>query len=133
MIKLFLLTGLRLNEMINLKGNDINLMTGQLKVVEGKGSKDRILWIGEGMLDDLRRWREKQVNKLNVCDYVFTNRTKVQLVDRDVREMISNYSNKAGINKKVSPHTLRHSYATDLLRHTKNIRLGQKALWDMRI
>ncbi len=119
--------------MINLKGNDIDMMTGQLKVVEGKGSKDRILWIGEEMLDDLRRWREKQVNKLNVCDYVFTNRTKVQLVDRDVREMISNYSNKAGINKKVSPHTLRHSYATDLLRHTKNIRLVQKALWDMRI
>lgn len=128
MIKLFLATGLRLSEMINLKWNDINLMTGQLKVVEGKGSKDRILWIGEGMLDDLRRWREKQVNKLHVCDYVFTNRTKGQLVDRDIREMISNYSNKAGINKKVSPHTLRHSYATDLLRHTKNIRLVQKAL-----
>lgn len=128
MINLFLSSGLRLSEMINLKWNDINLMTGQLKVVEGKGSKDRIVWIGEKILEDLRKWRERQVEKLGGCIYVFTNRTKGKLVDRDIREMVVNYSQKSGINKKVSPHTLRHSYATDLLRATKNIRLVQKAL-----
>lgn len=50
MIKLFLASGLRLSEMINLRWRDINLMTGQLKVVEGKGDKDRILWISDSIV-----------------------------------------------------------------------------------
>lgn len=50
MIKLFLALGLRLSEMINLRWKDINLMTGQLKVVEGKGVKYRILWISESII-----------------------------------------------------------------------------------
>ncbi|MBM7869225.1 integrase/recombinase XerD [Clostridium pascui] len=128
MIKLFLSTGLRLSEMIDLQWNHINLMTGQLKVVEGKGSKDRILWISDEMIEELRLWKEKQVEKLGKCEFVFTNRDKGQLKDRDVREMVANYADKAGITKKISPHVLRHTYATDLLRATKNIRLVQKAL-----
>lgn len=128
MILIFLNTGLRLAEMINLKWQYINLMTGQLKVVEGKGGKDRILWVGEDVLDELRKWKERQTEKLGIVEYVFTNRNKGQLKDRDVREMVSNYAIKAGITKKISPHTLRHTYATDLLRDTKNIRLVQKAL-----
>ena len=129
MVELFLATGLRLSEMINLKWNDINLMTGQLKVVEGKGSKDRILYINENTITKLISWKEKQHNKLNIkCEYVFTNNKGKQLVDRDVREMIVNYSNKAGITKNVSPHTLRHTFATDLLRATNNLRIVQKAM-----
>ncbi|OOO66762.1 integrase [Clostridium tepidum] len=129
MVELFLATGLRLSEMINLKWNDINLMTGQLKVVEGKGSKDRILYINENTITKLISWKEKQHNKLNIkCEYVFTNNKGKQLVGRDVREMIVNYSNKAGITKNVSPHTLRHTFATDLLRATNNLRIVQKAM-----
>lgn len=129
MVELFLATGLRLSEMINLKWNDINLMTGQLKVVKGKGSKDRILYINENTITKLISWKEKQHNKLNIkCEYVFTNNKGKQLVGRDVREMIVNYSNKAGITKNVSPHTLRHTFATDLLRATNNLRIVQKAM-----
>ena len=129
LIELDLATGLRLSEMINLKWNDINLMTGQLKVVKGKGSKDRILYINENTITKLTLWKEKQHNKLNIkCEYVFTNNKGKQLVGRDVREMIVNYSNKAGITKNVSPHTLRHTFATDLLRATNNLRIVQKAL-----
>ena len=69
MIKLFLASGLRLSEMINLRWKDINLMTGQLKVVEGKGYKDRILWISESIVEELRTWKDKQTQKLDICEY----------------------------------------------------------------
>lgn len=128
MIKLFLASGLRLSEMINLKWKDINLMTGQLKVVEGKGSKDRILWISDSTVEELRIWKDNQSKKLGICEFVFTTSSKNKLNDRNVRRMIDMYSIKAGISKKVSPHTFRHTYASDLLRATKNIRLVQKAL-----
>ncbi|ELC8402641.1 TPA: tyrosine-type recombinase/integrase [Clostridium perfringens] len=128
MIELFLCTGLRLSEMLDLKWKDINLMSGQLKVVQGKGKKDRILWVNEDMLNILRNWKIEQSNKYGVVDLVFCSRTKSRLDDKGIRKMIETYSIKAGINKHVTPHTLRHTYATDLLRETKNIRLVQKAL-----
>lgn len=128
MIQLFLNTGLRLSEMINLKWKDINLNNGQLKVVQGKGSKDRILWVSEDMLDILREYRTKQSDKQGICEYVFTTNTNKQLDDRGIRRMVETYAVKAEITKSISPHTLRHTYATDLLRSTKNIRLVQKAL-----
>lgn len=128
MIKLFLASGLRLSEMINLRWKDINLMTGQLKVVEGKGAKDRILWISDSIVEELGVWKEKQAKKLGICEYMFTTASKGKLDDRNVRRMVDEYSNKAGITKNVSPHTFRHTFASDLLRATKNIRLVQKAL-----
>lgn len=127
MIKLFLHSGLRVSEMASLKWNHINLMTGQLKVVRGKGNKDRILWINDTMLEELQTWREDQFEKVGATEYVFSNRECKRLIERDIREMINKYSMKA-LNKKVNPHTLRHCYATDLYRETKDIRLVQKAL-----
>lgn len=128
MIKLFLASGLRLSEMINLRWKDINLMTGQLKVVEGKGAKDRILWISDSIVEELRDWKEKQSSKFSICEYVFTTSSKNKLNGRNVRRMVAEYSKKVGITKNVSPHTFRHTFASDLLRATKNIRLVQKAL-----
>jgi integrase/recombinase XerD len=128
MIQLFLATGLRLSEMINLKWNDINLLTGQLKVVQGKGSKDRMLWLSDSNIQLLQEWKQRQVEQLGKQLNVFTNREGTELKDRDVREMVVTYASKAGITKTISPHTLRHSFASDLLRDTKNIRLVQKAL-----
>ncbi|EOU1128388.1 tyrosine-type recombinase/integrase [Clostridium perfringens] len=129
MIELFLCTGLRLSEMLDLKWKDINLMSGQLKVVQGKGKKDRILWVNEDMLNILRNWKIEQSNKYGVVDLVFCSRNKKRLDDKGIRKMIETYSIKAGIiGKHITPHVLRHTYATDLLRETKNIRLVQKAL-----
>lgn len=127
-IKLFLNSGIRVSEMQNLKWKDINLQTGQLKIVQGKGKKDRIIWINEDMLNELRNWRKKQFEKLGECENIFTTRNKKAINSRDIREMVINYSQKAKINKHVTPKSLRHTYATDLLRQTKNIRLVQKAL-----
>lgn len=128
MIELFLYTGLRVSEMVNLQWKDINLMTGQLKVVQGKGSKDRIIWVNEDMLEKLQEWKEKQFNRFGKCELVFCSRSKNNLNPKDIRDMIKKYAAKSGINKNISCHTLRHTFATDLLRATKNIRLVQKAL-----
>ncbi|WP_297637923.1 tyrosine-type recombinase/integrase [uncultured Clostridium sp.] len=128
MIQLFLATGLRLSELLDLKWKNINLQTGQLKVIQGKGNKDRILWISDTMLDILREYKTKQVDKQGVVDLVFCSSSGKRLDDRGIRRMLVTYCGKAKITKEISPHTLRHTYATDLLRATKNIRLVQKAL-----
>ena len=129
MIKLFLDSGLRLSEMINLKWKHINLQTGQLKVVQGKGAKDRVIWINDGVLSMLRGWRDRQAREIGNTEFVFSTRKGDKLNPRDVREMVYTYSKKAGIDhKEVSPHTFRHTFASDLLRATNNLRKVQKAL-----
>jgi len=129
MIKLFLDSGLRLSEMINLKWKYINLQTGKLKVVQGKGVKDRVIWINDGVLDMLREWRERQAQDIGSTEYVFSTKTCGKLNPRDVREMVYTYTKKAEISdKEVSPHTFRHTFASDLLKSTNNLRKVQKAL-----
>jgi len=127
MIQLLLNTGLRLAELTNLKWNDIDLMTGQLKVVEGKGLKDRILWLNEETLSMLGKWKQRQFKEWGRSDLVFTTRTLHSLDGKAVRSMIKTYSDKAGI-KHITTHSLRHTFASDLLRETKNLRIVQKAL-----
>jgi len=131
MIKLMLNSGLRLFELINLTWKDVNLQTGRLKVISGKGDKDRLLWINDSTLDTLREWRNRQSEELGDIKLVFTTRTgnKIKIRPGDIRKMVYTYSRKTGItDKKISPHTFRHNFATDLLRETKNLRLVQKAL-----
>lgn len=127
-IQLLLNTGLRLAEMTNLKWKDVDLMTGQLKVVEGKGLKDRILWLDEQTLVMLGEWKQRQYKEWGKTDYVFTTRTLSLLDGKAVRMMIKTYAEKAGISKHITTHSLRHTFASDLLRETKNIRIVQKAL-----
>jgi len=129
LIELMLDTGLRLAEATSLRWKDVNLTSGKLMVRQGKGAKDRTLWIGENRLEALRDWKERQVEWLGErADYVFTTRKGGQLSHRYVQKMVKDYSEKAGIEKNVHPHTLRHSFATDLYRETGKIRLVQKAL-----
>ena len=128
MIKLLLNTGLRLAEMTNLKWKDINLSLGHVKVVEGKGLKDRLVYIDDDMLEELKRWRERQFEGWGISDYVFTTRNLKLLDGKAVRKMIKIYKDKAGIDKNITTHSLRHTFASDLLRKSKNIRIVQRAL-----
>ena len=127
-------TGLRLSEATNLRWRDINLMSGKLMVREGKGAKDRTLWIPVDDLDLVESWKERQVEEMRKRDinkrpeFVFTTLKGGQLDNRYVREMVYRCVDKTDIEKGVSPHTLRHTFATDLYRETKDIRLVQKAL-----
>src|SRR6056297_2025030 len=85
MIKLMLNTGLRLSEVINLKWIHINLQTGKLKVVDGKGGKDRMLWVNQSMLESLREWRDRQFEEIGETKRVFTTRDGNILKPADIR------------------------------------------------
>jgi integrase/recombinase XerD len=128
MLRLMLNTGLRLAEVTALKWRDVDLTTGKLMVRQGKGSKDRTLWVAEADIDRLRSWRERQAAQCGQCDHVFTTLEGQPLGHRYVQRMVKRYAAKARINKNISPHTLRHSFATDLYRETSKIRLVQKVL-----
>ena len=128
MLRLMLNTGLRLAEVTSLKWHDLNLTTGKLMVRQGKGSKDRTLWVAEGDIGRLRSWRERQAAHCGQCNHVFTTLRGKPLGHRYVQRMVKRYAAKAGIDKNISPHTLRHSFATDLYRETSKIRLVQKVL-----
>ncbi len=125
--QLVLDAGLKVSEVTVLKWNDVDLLSGKLLVRQGKGAKDRTLWLGGVDLDLLRKWRERQIEKVGrPVEHVFTTLKGEHLQNRYVQAMIERYAGKAVI--KASPHTLRHTFATDLYRETKNIRLVQKAL-----
>jgi site-specific recombinase XerD len=117
--------GLRAREALQLEGRDIDWQSGKLKVRQGKGKKDRVLWLNEEALEWLRRWRERRLVQKAV---LFTTLAGKPLRDNYLRVMVKRYGQKAGIGKDVHPHMLRHTFATDLYRETKNIRLVQKAL-----
>ena len=131
---LFLNAGLRLSELLNLKWKDINLISGKLKVVEGKGAKDRILYLDDNTIEKLKDWKDRQAKEIDKrideanISRVFTTLKNNKMDTSNTRKMIKKYAKKADINKKISPHTLRHTFATDLYRDSKNIRLVQKAL-----
>jgi site-specific recombinase XerD len=127
-------TGLRLSEAIALRWKDIDLTSGKVMVRQGKGAKDRTLWTGEDNLSALAKWRDRQARECTGNPAgVFTTKEGGQLDPRYVQRMVKRYAVKAGIEKDVHPHTLRHTFATDLYRQTTNIRITQKALGHARL
>jgi site-specific recombinase XerD len=139
MMQLMLSLGLRLAEVVNLRWDDIDFLSEVLMIREGKGMKDRTLFIKDNNwrgVDDktaLQKWKERQTQELGkLPEHVFTTMSKGskgnQLSDRYVQAMVRRYSKRAGISKKISPHTLRHTFATRLYKHTKDIAVVQKAL-----
>jgi len=129
MLSLMLNTGLRLSETTGLEWRDLDLNTGKLFVRQGKGAKDRVLWISEDDIDLLRHWKQRQADEvITDCPHVFTTLKGRRVSSRYVQQMVKRCSEKAGIRKNVHPHCLRHSFASDLLRESRNIRLVQEAL-----
>ncbi|NTW28895.1 MAG: tyrosine-type recombinase/integrase [Coriobacteriia bacterium] len=102
------------------------MMTCRLMVREGKGAKDRVLWISDDLRDLIGLW----LGRRPASPWLFPTRDGEQLNTRYLRTMVKHYAVKAGVAEaeRVTPHILRHTFATDLLRKTKNIRLVQKAL-----
>jgi integrase/recombinase XerD len=124
MIKLMLNTGLRSSEVLGLTWHDVDLHTGRLTVRRGKGDKDRQVWVSEPTLELMRAWRARAPQSV----YCFPTLHGTRIHGQALREMLSRRGRKAGIEKGVHPHMLRHTYATELYRETKDIRLVQKAL-----
>lgn len=123
-IKLMLNSGLRSSEVLNLTWKDVDLQTGRLSVRHGKGNKDRQVWVNDSTLELMRSWRERSPE----CPYCFPTLHGTRIHNQALWEMMKRRGKKAGIAKEVHPHMLRHTYATELYRETKDIRLVQKAL-----
>jgi len=131
LVRLMLNSGLRCSEVLHLRRRDLEPTTGRLKV-HGKGGKDRILWLCEADVNLLLGYLNNQPGKPE--DLIFISLKGRPLSDRYVRWMVGEVARAAGVTyKEVHPHTLRHTFATDLLRATKNLRLVQKALGHERI
>jgi site-specific recombinase XerD len=126
MLRLMLATGLRAGEVVALRPEHLDMRTCKLIVREGKGARDRVLWISEDLRDEIGEWLERRPES----PYLFPTRDGSRLSTRYLRHLVSRLAERAGIAEaeKVSPHTLRHTFATDLYRETKNLRLVQKAL-----
>lgn len=124
MLLLYLNLGLRAGEAISLEVDSVDWQGGTV-FVRGKGGKERVLWLSDSDLAELKRWRAVKPPG----NYLFCTLAGGRLSDRYVREFVKRYARKKGITAKdVHPHTLRHTFATDLLKENSNIRLVQKAL-----
>lgn len=124
MIRLMLNAGLRTSEVLNIFTEDVEWISGKLIVRHAKGNKDRIMWLNEEDLEIIRKWKEIKP----YSPILFTTLKGNKINDRYLRSMVKRRAKRIGIAKNVHPHLLRHTFATDLLRSTKNIRLVQKAL-----
>ncbi len=120
-ISLLYSSGLRVSELVNLKLSDINLTENVGWVRRGKGAKDRMFIVSSTMIKDLQSYLK---NRNNV--YLFS--AEKPLTTRNIQKIVKHAKTKAGINKKVTPHTLRHSFATHLLETGTDIRMIQVLL-----
>ena len=122
--------GLRVSELINLKLSNLYIEEQYVRVM-GKGSKERLVPISPRALDELNYWfADRNVMKIKPGeeDYVFLNRRGHHLTRTMILIMIKRYAVEAGIKKTISPHTLRHSFATSLLEGGADLRAIQAML-----
>jgi len=129
-MKLMLKAGLRASEATALQPEHIDLMSGKLTVREGKGAKDRTLWVGEEILEELREWMARRFEEAQSSKFLLLTRKGTEVATSHLRRSVKRYAREAEIEEvdRISPHTLRHTFATRLYRETGNIRLTQKAL-----
>ncbi len=123
-------SGLRVSELTSLKISNMYLKEGYM-LVEGKGSKQRLVPISAESEKQFKLWmidRNKLEIKRGQEDYAFLNRRGSQLTRAMIFTIIKQLAAAAGIHKNVSPHTLRHSFATHLLQNGANLRIIQQLL-----
>lgn len=133
-LELLYATGLRVSELVNLDIGDIELGRGSLRTM-GKGRKERVLPLLPSAVGAVNRWlasRARPPRSRSGVDgslrAVFINQRGSRLTDRSVRRLIDGYVRQAAINCHVTPHTLRHSFATHLLNHGADLRDVQELL-----
>jgi tyrosine recombinase XerC len=130
-------TGMRVAEACALKLGDVDWRAEELRVVSGKGNKDRIVLLGRFARQALGEYVQETRNSLlarrrdklaPACESVWINARGTALSPHAVYVLVQQYSARAGITKKVTPHTLRHSFATHMLQHGADLRVVQELL-----
>ncbi len=130
MLEVLYATGLRVSELVDLRTEQISLTQGVVRVV-GKGDKERLVPLGEVSLTWLERFLRGARRDLlgsTVCAHLFPTRRGSGMTRQAFWYRIKKHAQMAGINKKISPHTLRHAFATHLLNHGADLRVVQLLL-----
>lgn len=137
-LELFFSAGLRVSELTSLNRDSVNLKKGEFSV-RGKGSKLRVVFLSDDARDALSRYLEKR-SDMDPSLFIAIPKAKrtapkerkghagMRLTERSVQRLVKKYAVRAGIIKDVHPHTLRHSFATDLLQNGADIRAVQSML-----
>ncbi|MCE5089737.1 site-specific tyrosine recombinase XerD [Staphylococcus devriesei] len=129
-LELLYATGMRVSELIQIEIEDINLIMGFVKVF-GKGNKERIIPLGDTVIEYLDTYINNirpQLLKKTVTNVLFLNMHGRPLTRQGIWKIIKQYGLQANISKKLTPHTLRHSFATHLLENGADLRAVQEML-----
>ena len=134
-VELLFSSGLRVSELVNLNRDHINLKRREF-MVRGKGQKDRPVFISKGAAEHVSAYLDSRTDSLPALFLSYSKRTATpstsgdyrRLSARSIQRMVSQYARLAGITKHVSPHTMRHSFATDLLMNGADLRSVQSML-----
>ena len=130
MLETLYATGLRVSELVELQVNEINLTVGVLRIV-GKGGKERLVPVGEQASDWMSRYLNQaraELIKQKASDAVFVTNRGAGMTRQAFWHLIKKYAVVAGIESSLSPHTLRHAFATHLLNHGADLRSIQMLL-----
>jgi integrase/recombinase XerD len=130
MLELLYATGLRVSELIGLRPEQVSLNQGVIRVV-GKGGKERLVPMGDEAQEWLVRFTQEARHDLlgaRVCPHLFPTRRGQGMTRQAFWYRIKKHAQVAGINKPISPHTLRHAFATHLLNHGADLRVVQLLL-----
>jgi len=129
MLEVLYATGLRVSELCRLPSDAIDLEAGYLSTM-GKGRKQRLVPVGDAALQRVREYLERARPALNKkrSNYLFLSNRGGPLTRQAFWKTIKNHGLRAGIDKCISPHTLRHSFATHLLQHGADLRAVQAML-----
>jgi len=117
-------TGMRVSELVGLNINDVDLI-GNITKVSGKGKKERLIPIGDKALDAIRDYLQGRKQKLNA---LFLNKNGTRLSDRSVRNIVNKHIMAVSLTQNISPHVMRHSFATHLLNRGADLRSVQELL-----
>lgn len=133
-VELLFSSGLRVSELVRLDKDHVNTKRREF-MVRGKGQKDRPVFISQAAADHIERYLESRKDSLPSLFISYSRNSSStnsgdyrRLTARSIQRMLSQYARLAGITKHVSPHTMRHSYATDLLMNGADIRSVQSML-----
>jgi integrase/recombinase XerD len=130
MLEVLYASGLRVSELVNLRLGQIDLNVGVILVL-GKGDRERLIPLGERATRVLREYTSGVRNKILLerqTDYLFPTRRSERITRQAFWLILKRYAHEAGIAKELSPHTLRHAFATQLLKTGTDLRVVQKLL-----
>jgi integrase/recombinase XerD len=130
MLEVLYATGLRVSELVNLRHGQVNINQGVIRIL-GKGNRERLIPLGEEAMHWLTEFANGARSEILLerqTDYLFPTRRGDRMTRQAFWHIIKRYARKSGISKELSPHTLRHAFATHLLNHGADLRVVQMLL-----